>query len=51
VLVLDYAAPKDVEVLNAAVSRARKAGLTYSITQGDLNVLPMGGGPAKLRKD
>jgi hypothetical protein len=51
VLVLDYASPKDAVVLNAAVSRARKAGLTYSITQGNLNVLPMEGGPAKPRKE
>jgi hypothetical protein len=49
VLVLDYAAPGDLEVLNAAAERARKAGLTYSITLGHLNALPLQGGPGKPR--
>jgi hypothetical protein len=51
VLVLDYAAPSDREVLSAAVGRARKAGLTYSITQGNLNTLPLEGGPGKPRQN
>ena len=48
---LDYAAPGDREIVNAAVERARKEGLTYSITQGNLTTLPQEGGPGKPRKD
>lgn len=47
VLVLDYADPKDPKVKDAAVRRARASGLTYSISTGSLDNLPIEGGPGK----
>jgi hypothetical protein len=51
VLVLDYADMQDKQVQAAAVARAQKAGLTYSITTGSLNRLPVDGGPQKSRRE
>ena len=41
VLLLDYVDPKDKSVRDAAVARARKTGLPYSITNGTLDKLPV----------
>jgi hypothetical protein len=44
VLVLDYADPKDPKVKAQAIARAKAAGLTYSISTGSLDKLPIEGG-------
>lgn len=44
ILVLDYADPKDPQVKAAAVARAKRSGLTYSISTGSLDRLPIEGG-------
>lgn len=44
VLVLDYADPRNAAVKTAAVARAKKAGLTYSISTGSLDRMPIDGG-------
>ena len=47
VLALDYADPQDPKVKAAAEARAKAAGLTYSISTGSLDKLPLEGGPGK----
>ena len=44
ILVLDYADPRNPAVKAAAIARAKKAGLTYSISTGSLDKLPIEGG-------
>jgi hypothetical protein len=47
VLVLDYADPKDPKVKDAAIRRAKASGLTYSISTGSLDKMPIDGGAGK----